>query len=86
MLTGELGTSAFGLTSVGSSDAVVGNRTSSGQASWVKSFVNAGDNVSGIALSASGEVIVIGNVIGTVNLGTGALPPPGSVFVAKLAP
>ena len=47
--------------------------------------MSAGDSVNGVALAPGGEVIVIGNVAATVDFGTGALPPPGHVFVAKLA-
>ena len=155
VITGTLGTSASGLTSVGSSDALVMKRTSNGQPSWTKSFGSAtnpgrglgfaiaadatggavfggwftntmsigsstftstgkynafiarldkqgtpiwsrafgdtnveaaSDHVSGIALAPGGEIIMIGNVTGTVDFGTGPLPPPGSFFVAKLAP
>jgi hypothetical protein len=153
VFTGSLGTSAFGLTSVGSWDAVVIKTKSNGVMSWGSHFGNAGDPgsgvgfaiatdtndgvvlggqftnsvtfgsatftstgkynafiarldnqgtpiwsrafgdsdpnafdfVGGVALAPSGEVVVTGNITGTVDLGTGSLASPGALFVAKLA-
>jgi hypothetical protein len=90
MFTGALGTSAFGLTSVGSSDALVVKRTSSGQASWAKSFGSASDPGSGlgfaIAADASGGAVFGGWFPNSINFGGSTFTSTGkyNAFIARL--
>lgn len=90
MFTGVLGTSAFGLTSVGSSDALVVKRTSSGQASWAKGFGNASDPGSGlgfaIAADATGGAVFGGWFPNSIDFGGSTFTSTGkyNAFIARL--
>ena len=90
MFTGSLGTSAFGLTSVGSSDALVAKRTSSGQAAWANSFGNAADPGDGlgfaIAADATGGAVFGGWFNNTISFGSTTFTSTGkyNAFVTRL--
>jgi hypothetical protein len=77
-------------TSTGKYNALIARLDNQGTPIWSRAFGDtnvdaAGDNVSGIALAPTGEIIMIGNITETVDFGPGPLAPPGHLFVAKLA-
>lgn len=77
------------LTSAGGTDIYVAMLDSSGGPVWAKRFGDASDqHAAGIAVDASGNVLVTGQLQGSMNFGDGPLTSAGGndIFVAKLDP
>jgi len=77
------------LTSAGGYDLYVAALSSTGAHLWSKRFGGAGDDYAyGVAVDASGNVVVTGAYQGTVNFGGGSLTSAGGsdVFVARYSP
>jgi hypothetical protein len=88
------GTIAFGantLTSAGASDIFVAKFAPDGAPIWAKSFGDGKDqSARGIAADAQGNVVVVGQFVGTVNFGGAAFTSVGpnfdDAFLVKLGP
>jgi hypothetical protein len=88
------GTLAFGaitLLSAGASDIFVAKFGPDGAPIWAKSFGNAKDqSARGVAADAQGNVVVVGQFVGTVNFGGANLTSTGpnfdDAFLVKLGP
>lgn len=86
------GTIAFGaksITSAGASDIFVAKLAPDGTPIWAKSFGDGKDqSARGVAADAQGNVIVVGQFVGTVNFGGGAFTSVGpnfdDAFIVKL--
>jgi hypothetical protein len=96
LITGEFDVIDFGVTSlddVGSNDVFVAKLTSAGDEVWAKGFGSDEPDIGlGVALSATGDVYVIGEYQGPIDFGGGALAYDGSMgsteddlFLVKLA-
>jgi len=76
------------LTSAGGSDFFVVKLDASGNHLWSKRFGSAGseDNAASLAVSPAGEVVLFGNLAGTLDFGGGPLTSAGQtdLFVARL--
>jgi hypothetical protein len=83
------GTVNFGggtLTSAGSSDIFVAKYSSTGSHLWSKSFGSTSSDYGyAVAIDGSGNVVVAGDFVGTVDFGGGALTASGggNIFLAK---
>jgi hypothetical protein len=73
------------LTSKGGSDIFIAKLSADGHHVWSKSFGDAStQNATSVAVDGSGNIVLTGQLSGTVDLGGGTLNGPGDMFVAKL--
>ena len=77
------------LTSAGGDDVFVAKFSAAGAYLWGKRFGDASNQVPrGMAVDGSGNVVIVGTILGTIDFGCGLLTSAGArdVFVAKLSP
>jgi hypothetical protein len=73
------------LTSAGGRDIFLAKYSSTGAYAWAKSFGStSNEDATGVAVDGSGNVVLVGDFVGTVNFGSGALTYNGveDVFIA----
>lgn len=89
--SGSLTFGASTIVSAGATDIFVAKLSPDGAPIWAKGFGDAKDqSARGIAADAQGNVVVVGQFVGTVNFGGGALTSVGpnfdDAFLVKLGP
>jgi hypothetical protein len=85
---GNMNVGGAGLVSVGSYDIFVAKLTAAGGHTWSKSFGDSfDDNAIDVAVDAQGDVVVVGEFVGTIDFGGGPLTSQGNrdMFVIKLS-
>lgn len=87
---GSIPVSTTTISSNGSLDAMVAKYDAAGELLWVRTFGGAGlDRASGVVVGPGGELVVVGQFMGTVNVDGNTLQAQGStpdIFVMRLDP
>ena len=87
--TGGVDFGGGALNSAGSQDVFLVKYNSAGAWQWSKRFGSTGsDTGNAVAVDASGNVVIFGNFMGSIDFGLGALTSAGQqdIFVAKFSP
>ena len=85
-----IGTADFGggnLASAGNTDVFVAKYNSTGAYQWANQYGDSGgQQASGVAMDASGNILLTGTFNGSINFGAGPMTVPGTpdIFLAKL--